>query len=156
MGWAKREAVTNLVMLGDEEGHKKTVGGLLIGCPKDRMYPDKTNYEIVKQDGEVIVLSGSASLNRQINDQDVGKFIKCEFKGWGRSANGKFKEIEVLVWEGEVDAKMKSWPRYSEFQTPTQAEKKAAANGKHTPVPAGGGYDDFPPALEDEDDSLAF
>jgi hypothetical protein len=158
MAWGKREAVTNLVMLGDEEGHKKTVGGLLIGCPRDRMY-DKVNYQIVKQDGEEIILSGSSSLNRQINEGDIGKFIKCEFKGWGKSANGKFKDIEVNVWEGEPTEKMKAWPRYAEFATPTQTQKKAAQNGAKAAVPAAAPADDFadfPPALEDDTDDLPF
>jgi hypothetical protein len=100
MTWTKREPVTNLVVLGDEEGNKKKVGGLLIGCPKDRMYPEKTNYELVQQDGEVQVLSGSASLRNQIGEGDIGKFVKMEFTGWGKSANGKYKAIEVNIWDG--------------------------------------------------------
>lgn len=117
MAWSKREPVTNLVVLGDGDGDKKKVGGLLIGCPKDRMYPEKTNYELVQQDGEVITLSGSASLRNQLGESDVGKFVKMEFTGWGKSANGKYKAIDVNVFEGEVtDPKMKAWPRYAEFQ----------------------------------------
>lgn len=130
MTWQKREPVTNLVVLGDEEGNKKKVGGLLIGCPKDRMYPDKTNYELVQEDGEVAVLSGSASLRNQIGESDIGKFIKCEFTGWGKSANGKYKAIDVNIWEGEVtDARMKAWPRYAEF-APNGNGKKAAVTKK--------------------------
>ncbi len=151
MAWAKREAVTNLVILGDEEGHKKVVGGLLIGCPKDRMYPEKVNYEIVKKDGEEIVLSGSSSLNRQINDGDVGKFIKCEFRGWGKSPNGKFKDIEVNVWEGDPTPDMKQWPRYAEFATPTQTQKRAAGNGKPSAPPADE-FDDFANVGPEEDE----
>lgn len=115
MSWTKREAVSNLVVLGDDEGHVKKVGGLLIGTPRDRVYPDKTNYVLVKQSGEEFVLSGSASLNRQLSESDIGKFVKCEFLGWGKSANGKFKEIDVVVWDGEPTDDMKKWPRYGEF-----------------------------------------
>lgn len=122
MTWAKREAVTNLVVLGEDEGQRRKVGGLLVGTPRDRTYPDKVNYELVQKDGEVILLSGSASLGRQINEHDIGKFVKCEFTGWGKSANGKFKIIDVNVWEGEPNADMKAWPRYAEFQ-------KAKTNG---------------------------
>lgn len=154
MSWSKREAVSNLVILGDEPENKRKVGGLLIGCPNDRMYPTKVNYELVQQDGEVIVLSGSASLGRQISEADVGKFIKCEFTGWGKSANGKFKVIDVNVWEGEPTPVMKSWPRYGEIHAPTQAQKKAAAPVKQTaPVDD---FEDMPAALHDEDDDLPF
>src|ERR1700737_4564135 len=97
MSWEKREPVTNLDVLGDDEGNRKKVGGLLIGLPKDRMYPDKVNYEIVQKDGEVLVLAGSASLRNQIGEADIGHFIKCEFTGWGKSPNGKFKAIDVFV-----------------------------------------------------------
>ena len=128
MTWSKREAVTNLVVLGDEEGHVKTVGGLLIGMPKDKTYPDKVNYEIVRKDGETVVLSGSASLSRQINSGDLGKFIKCEFNGWGRSGNGKFKIIEVNVWEGEPTEDMKKWPGYAEIHAPKKVAAAVGAN----------------------------
>ncbi len=132
MSWSKREAVSNMVFLGDDEGQKKKVGGLLIATPHDRMYPNKVNYELVQKDGEVVTLSGSASLSRQINEHDVGKFIKAEFTGWDKSANGKFRVIDVNVWEGEPTDDMKKWPRYAEFATPTQAQKR---NGASKPAP---------------------
>jgi len=146
MSWAKREATTtNLVSLGDGEGDRRKVGGLLVATPKDRLYPQKTNYELVQKDGEVLTLSGSASLSRQINEQDIGKFIKCEFTGWDKSPNGKYKVIEVNVWEGEPSDDMKAWPRYAEFRN---NGKKAAQT-----APA----DDFgTSALKDDDDDLPF
>ncbi len=158
MAWAKREAVTNLVMLGDGEGHRRTVGGLLIGTPRDSMYPDKTNYVIVQKDGEEIVLSGSASLGRQINDQDIGKFLKCEFTGWGHSPNGKFKMIDVNVWEGEPNDAMKKWPRYGEFTAPTQAQKKAAAPvaAKAAAPAQTDDFGDFDNRTAEESDDLPF
>jgi len=153
MSWEKREAVTNLVILGDEQGHKKKVGGLLIACEKDRTYPEKMNYILVQQDGEEQVLSGSASLSRQLGESDVGKFVKCEFTGWGKSGNGKFKIIDVNVWTGEPNAAMKAWPRYAEFQAPkTNGKPPVAAK-----VPAGDdGFSDYPGALQDDDDALPF
>lgn len=155
MTWTKREPVTNLVVLGDEEGNKRKVGGLLIGCPKDRMYPDKTNYEIVQKDGEVQVLSGSASLRNQIGESDIGKFIKCEFTGWGKSANGKYKAIDVNVWDGEPTPEMKAWPRYAEFATGNG--KKAAAPKAAAPHKSNDqDFEEFPGALQDEDDDLPF
>ena len=150
MSWTKREAVTNLVILGDAEGNVKKIGGLLIATPADKGYPDKINYEIVKQDGEVVVLSGSASLARQINREDIGKFIKCEFTGWGKSPNGKFKAIDVNVWEGEPTDAMRKWPMYDEVHAATQAQKKAAA--KPTTAKSGDDFEDFPPPQEDEDE----
>ena len=152
MSWSKREAVTNLVILGDGDDNKRKIGGLLIGTPRDRMYPDKVNYEIVQKDGEVLILSGSASLGRQISDADVGKFIKCEFTGWGKSANGKFKIIDVNVWEGEPTPEMKAWPRYAEVHAPTQAQKKAAAKQA---APADE-FESVAAALQDDDDDLPF
>ncbi len=153
MSWEKREPVTNLVILGDGEGQKKKIGGLLVGIEADRGYPDKNNYLIVTQDGETHTLSGSASLARQIGANDVGKFIKCEFTGWGKSANGKFKAIEVFVFSGEPDEKMKAWPRFAEFagkagkKAPTKAEPARNADDE---------FEDFPGALADEDDDLPF
>lgn len=155
MSWTKREAVTNLVILGDAEGNAKKIAGLLIGTPADKGYPDKVNYEIVKKDGEVVVLSGSASLARQINSADVGKFIKCEFTGWGKSPNGKFKAIDVNVWEGDVTPEMKAWPMYADFKVATQAEKKAATPAKAA-VTAGDDFDDFHGGSSDADDDLPF
>ena len=151
MTWAKREAVSNLVVLGDDEGQKRKIGGLLVGMPRDQGYPDKVNYQLVQKDGEVALLSGSASLARQINEHDIGKFIKCEFQGWGRSGNGKFKMIEVNVWEGEPNEEMKAWPRFAEFANGNGAKPKATAKAT---APARD--EDFPPPLNDTDDDLPF
>lgn len=156
MTWSKREAVTNLVILGDGPDNKKKVGGLLIATPFDRMYPDKMNYTIVQKDGEEIVLSGSASLGRQLSESDIGKFVKCEFNGWGKSANGKYKVIDVNVWEGDVTEDMKKWPRYGEFKAPTQAEKRVAKAAPATAPTKGNEFEDFPDALPYEDDDLPF
>ena len=153
MSWEKREAVTNLVILGDEQGHKKKVGGLMIACQKDKAYPDKMNYVLVQQDGEEQVLSGSASLSRQLGEEDVGKFVKCEFTGWGRSGNGKFKIIDVNVWGGEPNDAMKAWPRFAEFHAP-KTNGKPPVESKVT-VPAAE-FEDFPGALADADDDLPF
>lgn len=153
MTWTKREPVTNLVVLGDGDGDKKKVGGLLVGCPRDRMYPDKTNYELVQQDGEVQVLSGSASLRNQIGEADIGKFIKCEFTGWGKSANGKYKAIEVNIWEGPPTDVMKAWPRFAEFQNGGKVSgAKTAKAAATSPADA----DESPDSLRDEDDDLPF
>jgi hypothetical protein len=121
----------------------------LCNAPRDQGYPDKVNYELVQQDGEALLLSGSASLARQINEHDIGKFVKCEFTGWGKSANGKFKMIDVNVWEGEPSDVMKEWPRFAEFHSKGKAPAKAVAT-------APTGDDDFPGALADEDDDLPF
>lgn len=154
MTWTKREAVTNLLVLGDEEGNKRKAGGLLIGCPRDRMYPDKTNYELVQKDGEVLTLSGSASLRNQLGDADVGKFVKMEFTGWGKSPNGKYKVIEVFVFDGEPSEDMKKWPRYAELQDALKP-KKAAPNGKAKAAPKDD-FEEFPGSLQDDDDDLPF
>lgn len=148
MTWTKREAVTNLVILGDADGCRRKIGGLLIGMPHDKGYPDKVNYEIVQKDGEVSVLSGSATLARQITAADIGKFLKCEFTGWGKSGNGKFKIIDVNVWEGEATDDMKTWPRYAETRTLGRAAAPATASRTEP--------DDFGGALADEDDDLPF
>lgn len=145
MGWEKREPVTDLVILGDEQGNKKKVGGLLIGLPRDKGY-DKTNYELVQQDGDVLTVSGSASIARQISEADIGKFVKLTFTGWGKSPNGKFKAIEVNVWEGEATPEMKAWPQYGQHTNGKPPVSKTAVETD----------DDFPGALEPDDDDLPF
>lgn len=150
MGWTKREPVSNLVILGDDEGCTQKVGGLLVKITQDTMYPNRSNYELVQKDGESVHLAGSASLSRQIGPTDVGKFMRCTFKGWGKSANGKFKDIEVQIFEGEVTDDMKKWPRWRESQPAPldgAAPKAAAKAGK---------FDDFPEAVDEEDDDLPF
>lgn len=130
MSWEKREPVSNLVVLGDGEGNVKRVGGLLFSVVADGKYPDRNNYRLVQQDGTVLTLAGSASLNNQIHAADVGRFVKCEFMGWGKSANGRFKDINVLVWTGEPNDAMKAWPKYDE------AQKNADTKPAPAPAPA--------------------
>ena len=115
MTWTKRDPVSNLVVLGDDEGQARKASGLLASVKQDTMYPSRSNYELVQKNGESIWLAGSASIGRQLGPTDVGKFIKTEFKGWGKAAAGKFKDIEVLIFEGEPTAEMKAWPRWKEL-----------------------------------------
>jgi 1,2-phenylacetyl-CoA epoxidase PaaB subunit len=150
MGWTKREPVSNLVVLGDDDGQVKKVGGLLAAMKQDTMYPARNNYEIIQKDGTSLWLAGSASIGRQLGSQDVGKFVKCEFMGWGKAKQGKFKEIDVVLWDGEPTDDMKKWPRWKEIST-------LAKNGNGTPK-----QDEPPPHTDDdqtpddEDDGLPF
>ena len=143
MGWSKREVSANLVILGDAEGNVKSVGGLLAGISPDPRYPDNRRYELVQKDGSSKSLAGSASINSQLGVGDVGKFVKLAFTGWGHSANGRFKEISVEVFEGEATDDMKKWPRWSEFQNGAKAKVKASA-------------EPLPPEPSGEDDDLPF
>jgi hypothetical protein len=158
MSWTKRESVSsNLVTLGDDEGHVKTVGGLLVAVRQDPNPKYKNPvYELVQKSGESVLLAGSASLSRQIFESDVGKFLKAEFIKWGQSPNGKFKEIEVNIWDGEPNDAMKAWPRFAEFHG------KASGNGvtaKDVAKKARDDFDDFaapPKALDNDTDDLPF
>ena len=159
MSWEKREAMTNLVVLGEAEGHVRKCSGLLAECPFDKMYPDKMNYVIIQKSGEEVVLSGSASLGRQLIPTDIGKFVKCEFTGWGRSANGKYKVIEVNIWQGEPNAEMLKWPRYAEVQASVVPPVKLTVKGNaKPPVQQKHDDDDFgsATATQDDDSDLPF
>lgn len=147
MSWTKREPTTDLVILGDDEGCIRKIGGLLVGMAQDQQYPQRSNYRITKKDGDTVTLAGSASLSRQIFPHDVGKFIACEFLGWGKSPNGKFKQIEVRIWDGEPTEDMKAWPGYREFHAP-----KPGANSAGAPA----SFDDFAAGDTDADDDLPF
>ena len=158
MGWTKRQSVSDLVVLGDAEGQVRKVAGLLASLRQDTRFPANMNYEVVQQNGESVNVAGSASLSRQIGPADIGHFIKCQFKGWGDSPNGKFKDIEVLVFEGEVTEEMKKWPRWKELNAQFAPPFKKTAPLKAT-NPADD--EDFPlPDASDEpdeaDDDLPF
>lgn len=149
-GWNKREPVSNLVILGDADENATKASGLLARVVPDTVYKERNNYELVQKNGESVMLAGSASLSRQIGQTDVGHFIKATFKGWGKSANGKFKDIEVLIYEGEPTPDMKAWPRWKELNS------KSPKPGKSAPVEE----DETPPEEHipdlDEDDDLPF
>jgi len=115
-GWTKREVDTNLVILGDGEGNVIKAAGLLAGITPDRRYPDNKRYELVQIDGTSRSVAGSASINSQLGTNDIGRFIKLTFMGWEKGGNGKYKKIDVEVYEGEPTPAMKNWPRYLEIQ----------------------------------------
>lgn len=121
MTWTKREVDTNLVILGDAEGNVRKVGGLLASIRPDLRYPDNRRYELVQQNATVKSVAGSTSINSQLGPADVGKFVKLEFVGWGSGANGKFKKIDIQVFEGDVSEQMKTWPHYAELHSSTKA-----------------------------------
>lgn len=143
MGWQKREVSGNLVVLGDAEGHVKSAGGLLASVTRDQRYPDNRRYELVQKDGTSKSIAGSASINSQIGVDDVGKFVKLAFEGWGDSPNGKFKKIDVQVWTDEPTDEMKKWPRWAELHANGGVKAQAPLNQK-------------PEALDEEDDDLPF
>jgi hypothetical protein len=154
-GWTKREPVSNLVILGDDEGCATRASGLLAAMTQDTMYPNRSNYELVQKNGESIHLAGSASLSRQIGVTDVGHFLKCEFKGWGKSANGKFKMVEVFIWNDEPTEAMKAWPRFAECQ-PGAAPKAAPKAPAKVEPKAADDFSDFPGSVDDSPDDLPF
>jgi len=146
MSWTKREVSANLVILGDAEGQVRKVGGLLAAIMPDPRYPDNRRYELVQKDGTSKTVAGSASINSQLGVGDAGKFVKLTFEGWGKSANGRFKEITVEVFEGEPTPEMLAWPRYKEVQ---DSQKRRPA-GKAEPPPV------EEPPIDDLDDDLPF
>lgn len=152
MSWSKREAVSNLVILGDDaEKNQKKAGGLLASIARDATYTDNFNYELVQKDGSSILLAGNASINRMIHEKDIGKFVKAEFFGWGKTQKGaRFKQIEVQVWDGEPTPEMKKWPRWEELQN------GGTPNGKSVKDAVAGNDDWEKVVAEDEDDGLPF
>lgn len=157
-GWAKRDPVQNMVFLGDGDDDRKVVGGLLVDITQNKLYPTKMDYSLIQKSGEVLVLGGSASLGRQIGPTDVGKFVKCAFTGWGKSANGKFKQIEVNIWEGDVTPEMKAWPKYADAQRAASGAAPRAT--KAAPAPAAAElpdeFDGFSADGAEDDGSLPF
>ena len=139
MSWTKREVSSNLVIIGDAEGQVRKVGGLLAGITPDPRYPDNKRYELVQQDGTVKTLAGSASINSTVGVADVGKFLKCTFLGWEAGKNGRFKKIDVEVYEGEATADMKKWPRFAELHA-----KAGKPSGEPEPEPPVEDDDDLP------------
>lgn len=157
-GWTERESASNLVVLGDDREQTKRAAGLLLAIEADRRYPEKDNYRIITQKGEEILVSGSANLARQISKSDLGKFVKLEFTGWEKSANGKYKVIKVSVFDGAPTDVMTKWPRYAEVQASLRAAPapKAGAPERTKQAETRDDFEDFPSALADEDDGLPF
>jgi hypothetical protein len=158
MGFVKREVAENFVSLGEGEGDVKQVGGILTRFVENKHFDKpKTDYEFIDKNGELQVLSGSASLARQIHGEDLGKFFKATFEGWGKSANGKFKQIAVFIWEGELNDAMKAWPKLDQYYGKRPAT--IALVGRVAPKPAATtGFDEVPEPIQQgqEDDDLPF
>lgn len=155
MGFVKREVLDNLVILGDDDGNVRRAGGIFVRLVANTQFDKpKTDYEFVDKAGELQILSGSATLQRQITADDMGKFFKAEFEGWGRSANGKFKKIAVYIWDGEPTEQMKQWPKFSEYYgkgAPREEAKKTAERLREE-------LDSFAtnPLKDEDDDDLPF
>lgn len=155
MTWTKREAVTDLFILGDEDGQHRKVAGLIVAMPQDQGYKDKTNYRVATKNDGVVTVSGSATLARQLSEADIGRFVKMEFTGWGKSANGKYKVIDVNVYEGEPTPEMQKWPGYAEFVA-SRANGKAKAGGGKAAAASSDDFEEASGALQDGDDDLPF
>jgi len=150
VAFVKRTVAENFISLGDGEGDVKSVGGILTKFVENRQFAKpKTDYEFVDKDGKLQVLSGSASLARQIHADDMGKFFKATFEGWGKSNNGNFKQIAVYIWDGEPTEVMKQWPKFDQYYR---------AGGQPVALVARD-FEKMPAAIqkgEEEDDGLPF
>jgi len=152
MSWQKREVPTNLVILGDAEGNVASTGGLLASVTPDPRYPDNRRFLLIGKDGDEKLVAGFTALNNQLGAADVGKFIKLTFGGWGKSANGRFKIVEVQVWDGEPSSEMVKWLG---IKGATRFRDLQQVKGAHQ-APATGSLEEPPPGDPDDDDSLPF
>jgi hypothetical protein len=157
MSWGKREVVDNFITLGESEGDVTKVGGILTRFVENRHFTQpKTDYEFMGKDGKLAVLSGSASLARQIHAEDIGKFFKAEFDGWGSSANGKFKKIAVYIWDGEPNDAMRAWPEFERYYGKQPAKNGSPPVAKAAAKSGPDDFDDPPAGLDERDDDLPF
>jgi hypothetical protein len=144
--WKTRELpVDNLVVLGEDKGNVRQTGGLLVGRKPSRIYPNKTNLLVVKEDGTEFEVAGSSTLELQISDADIGLFMKLTYLGKERAGNNTYKKIEVQFFEPEpgqpLPDRLRNWPRYAETQARLTAE---TAQGRNKPKSAVPEDDDFP------------
>lgn len=108
MTWKKRETSGEITKLGDAEGHVKKAGGRLVAI-RDGKY-DNRLFVLEQEDASVLTVAGNTMMEEQIQNSDIGKFVKMEFDGWGESKSGnRYKEIYVYFWDGELSERMKAW-----------------------------------------------
>lgn len=161
MGFVKREVAENFISLGDGEGDAQQVGGILTRfVPNSHFSKPKTDYEFIDKAGATQLLSGSASLSRKIHAEDIGKFFKATFLGWKNSANGKYKDIDIAVWDGEPTEVMKAWPKFAQCygkSSPLPVTAVAAKFAQPTPPPKDD-FEDMPEPIRQGaiDDDLPF
>lgn len=155
MTWNKRQVAQNLVILGDDEGHVRRAHGLLADVTPDPQYPNNRRYLLIGQAGAEKIVAGSTSLNLQVGPGDVGKFVKFSFVGWERGKRGRFKAMEVEVYDGPATKAMLDWlgpegtVRYKQLNgnapRPLAAVPAGASVGAAAP-------EDFPPEPSGDDD----
>ena len=147
-GWKKRE-ITEGVGIGAKDGQRKKAGGLLVEIRADIGENHSTVYELVQKNGETLQVWGSTTIDGKLNSSDIGKFVKMEYLGMVIGKSGRqYKDIDVSVWEAELNDAMKEWPRIGEFSEATKDDGKEPADD----------YGDFKPSEEEEteEDSLPF
>jgi hypothetical protein len=148
MTWQERQ-MEDAIALGDDtmKGQKLKAGGLY----KERRETDTGMiYTFVQKDGEEKHVWGSAAIDNQIRETDMGKFIKLEFHGWGVTKRGqKFKQITVSVWDGPPTDEMRKWPQWEEMH---KKLRNAEHGDNEPPLDPTQGEVDGP----DEEDDLPF
>ena len=95
--WIERRGSGAILVMGDEPGQLQEVEGVLRARRPSERYQGQYLYEIEKADGEHVTVAGTGAINARLIEHDVGKLVKLSFQGWGKSANGNFKDIRVLV-----------------------------------------------------------
>ena len=109
---------TDAVSLGEGDDQKKSVGGLLVEI-RSSVGPNKSMmYDFVQEDGEILKVWGSSTIDGKITSNHIGKFVVLRFKRMETGQSGRpYKVIEVGVWDDDdnLSDRMKKWPRVEEF-----------------------------------------
>ncbi len=122
-----------LMVIGDQKGQVKAIGGLLIDIMRDPKYHDKVRYLMVFKDGEEYELAGNAALSQRISAKQIGCIIKVRFESWDSSGGNRSKVIKVqsLARENTSDELKAMFPRWHDFDG---KEEASAASDKPTPA----------------------
>ncbi len=114
-GWKTRDN-PDAVGIGEKDGQRRKVGGLLVEIRTDVGENHSTVYDLVQKDGETLQVWGSTTIDGKLNPSDIGKFVKMKYLGMAKGKSGRdYKDIQVDVWEADLTDDMLAWPRINEF-----------------------------------------
>lgn len=127
-GWESRSN-DDLFVLGEpRDGQHEKVQGLLIKIEEDRKYEGNYKYHFEQRNGDVLIVPGSTTMNRQIGPQDIGLFMRIKYLGTEKGRNGRFKTFDIQAYTGtDFTEGMREYPSFRRMQE----KREAVPHGRH-------------------------
>ena len=105
MTFRSRNTTSRFVKMGDDtsKGQLREVVGRLMDIRPSPKFPSNPLYDIRRDDGTMVSVAGTTTINNNLNKSDVGKRVRLVYRGEISGSSGAvYRDIEVCVDDADL------------------------------------------------------